>query len=282
MNKVKYIIHRSKGPFRTEKDVLTKIIQYYQERMPGLSLVDKGLRFCLLAPDVQIDFDFGFHNMRYRDFSAYSTVISQGTCGVLRSDAQPGDLLVPYHSAALRINTDATKVRVYDDRTTIQNGMDELWTKLQTYEKSADLSQLNRFIAAEFANARPTENRGLAGLKVHRGGCVVEANRLFDAQELAGARAILKAGEEKREIPQLQKFLEKAYDGVDQSAKQMMDNVGNKLTMFFVATNKPYAGFPLTDTIRNAEDPGTHLPTYDRRKIIYLQALILGQLLAQK
>lgn len=279
MNRVKYIIHRSKEPFRNEKAVLLRLVDYFKQRWTDIEVLDKGLRFSLLTPTAQLDFDFGFHNMRYRDFSSYSCVIAQGTCAALKPEAQPGDVLVPSESAVLRVNTDASKVRVYDDKTRVDNGFEGLWDQLRVYEEQVDTSRLRDFICAEFPSQQEKAVTGLGDLNVHRQGRFIEANRVFDSEHLQGARAILKDGEDKREIPHLQKYLEKGFDAVDREAKQMMDNVGHKLCMFHVATNKPYAGIPLTDEIRHAADPGRLLPSYHRHKIIYLQALILAYLL---
>ena len=228
-----------------------------------------------------IDFDFGYMNMRYRDFSGYHYVISQGTCGALAKDVNPGDLVFPCQSDMLRINSDKTKVRVYERTASFCNRMDALYDHLKDYEKNADTAAVKDFVAELLCEGVKAEDiKGLDTMNVKKNARFIESNVFFKPSELGNASSLLKSGEDRLPIPDLEKHLLKHFDGVDCEAKQMIDNIGSRMARFSIALNKPYEGVELTDELRLADHPNHVIANYDEGKVNYFLTLLFGYLLA--
>lgn len=279
--RVKYVIHRSKGPFKHQKDMFRDIINFHSKQYPGLQFVDKGLRFSAVNGDTVIDFDFGYLNMRYRDFSGYHLVISQGTCGLLADDMKPGDLVFPTQSDMLRINNDCTKVRVYERTARCNNRMGSLFDHMKDYEANVDADAVKKFVADSLCTSKKkTKIKGLDAIKVKDNARFVESNVIFKPSKLKNASALLKSGEDRITITDLQKHLESHFDGIDCESKQMMENVGPRLCRFSIGLNSPYHGVELTDELRNAKNPGELVADYDESKVNYFLTMLFGYILA--
>lgn len=280
--KIKYVIHRSKSPFKLQKKMFQEIIAFYSEQYPGLQFIDKGLRFSAVYRDVSIDFDFGYMNMRYRDFSSYHRVISQGVCGLLAKDLNPGDIVLPESSDMLRINHECTKVRLYQRTASFCNRMGSVMEQLKEYEQHVDRKKIKKFVTHDLCQGRfkPDEIGNVESLHVKKNARIIESNSFFRPSELKQAKSLLKVGEERLPITNLQEHLQKHFDAVDCEAKQMIENVGPRLARFSIGLNKPYEGMELTDELRQTAHPGDCIPGFDEGKINYFLTVLFGYLLA--
>lgn len=282
--RVKYMIHRSKKPFSLQKEVFRKLVGFFQNFYPRLRFVDKGLRFSIYDNErevpLELEFDFGYRNMRYRDFSRFHQVVSQGYCALLNPKLEPGTIVFPEKSDALRINTGMTKVRVYDDSSSFCNLVNRVWPFLEGFEKGAYGKRFSHWICEEFGGDCADEEMCLSSIPVHHKGRFVESNTFFFPSQLEGASSVLKSGGDSLDIPHLNKYLQSRYDGLNLDAKQMIENVGDRLFLFSIGLGKPYEGVELTDEVRYAERVGDYIPSYDDAKVIYFQGAILGTLLS--
>jgi hypothetical protein len=277
--KIKYLLHRSKQPFARHKEDLRRLTDFYARQYSGLTFIDKGLRFSLERGPLTVDFDFGYVNMRYRDFSAYDRVIAQSAFSILNREMNPGDLAIPTQSAKLRINSANSKVRVYQERVTFENPMSLVLEQLQRYETRVDASLLQRFITTTVAPYSTRSICALAQVPVRADACIAEANRFFYPSKLQGASVMLNDGRQRLPIDNLQEHLEGSFDGVNCEVKQMFENARNKLAMFAVGLDKPYHGFELPRDVRFGEQLEKAAPTYSHGQLTYLQGLLIGYLL---
>jgi hypothetical protein len=274
-----FIIHRSKKPFSLQKEVFRKITDFYSARVPGLQFIDKGIRFSIKTPNHMVDFTFGYQNMRYQDFSQYQLVVSQGPCGFFNEEMNPGDIAFPTSSDCMRVNSEGTKVRVYEKGVKFENRMAKVFEGMMEFESKYDLNPLREFVCAELSYKQGAEVTRLSEMKVQKEARFVEANTIFRPSKIQGARAILRSGEYRIEVPDLKAYLLKYFDGVSFETKQMIENAGEKMLMYRVGMNKPFANVEYTDEIRDAEHPEELLPTYQEQNVNYFQAALFGYLL---
>lgn len=274
-----FIIHRSKKPFSMQKEVYRKIAEFYSARLPGIQFIDKGIRFSIKTPNHMVDFTFGYMNMRYQDFSQYQLVISQGPCGFFNETMNPGDIAFPTSSDCMRVNSEGTKVRVYEGGVNFDNPMAKVFEGMLEFEKKYDLNPLRQYVCAELSYKKGAEVKKLAEMNVKKEARFVEANTIFRPSKIQGARAILRSGEYRIEIPDLKAYLMKYFDGVSFETKQMIENAGTKMLMYRVGMNKPFANVEYTDEVRDAEHPQELLPSYEEQNVNYFQAALFGYLL---
>ncbi len=277
--RVKYIIHRSKAPFAKQKEVFRKIIHFYGKQYPGLRFVDKGLRYSAVYQDLSVDFDFGYLNMRYRDFSGYDRVIAQSSFTVLNPELNPGDIAFPVKSDMMRINSSGSKVRVYSRSAQFNNCMNTVWDDLRAWEGKENVSKAQQFVAAELSPDSKGTPGTLADFHVKKDAKFVESNTFFYPSHLTDASSLLKAGEERLPIRNLQEHLEGRFDGVNCEAKQMIENVSDRMMMYAIALDKPYHGKEPAREARYGTDLEQVVPSYNDAQVNYFLTQLFGYLM---
>ena len=279
--KVKYIIHRSKQPFAEEKKRFQQIVDFYSEQYPKLRFIDKGLRFSVENGNTFVDFDFGYLNMRYRDFSGYHRVISQSPFTITNQELNPGDLAFPNESKMMRINSSNTKVRLYDRNASYNNRMGEVFDDLCFYEKAIETDTIKKFVTATLSPTSTHQLKPVTDLNVKKNARFCESNAFFYPSKVKGADSLLKQGEKRIKIDNLQTVLEGEFDGINCEAKQMIENVGDRLVMFGIGHDKPYHGPELPRKERTGPQVEKHIPTYNDAQVSYFLTLFFGYCLAK-
>lgn len=243
------MIHFDKNSFLKLKEEYLKLVEFLQrEDHPELKIRDKGVRFTISRPGVQIDFDYGNLNMRKREFGGYTHVISTGRFTICGDEIQPGDLAFPSRLDPMRINTGGTKLTVLDQSLFFTNPMEGLFQDLAAYENQVDQKLLKDFVIQELGVENNLPLSPVEKMRVLHNARFVECNLPFTPETVNKTRKYLKSQGHLSEIAKFGDYLCKRFDGLNTECRQMVEALDQpswapeqaRLYMFSIGGEKPY------------------------------------------
>ena len=273
--KIKFMIHRSKKRFLEEKEYFRKMVGFYNAFYPDLKFIDRGIRFSIKKDNNIIDFDFGFYNMDKKDFKKYDYVISTGLFAIINSKIQPGDMILPIQTTYMHISQKRTKLVINSSIFKFNNQMNKVIAKLVKYEQELDTDAIKKYIYKSFKNLEKDKIHKIKTMHIHKNGKMITCNTTFMPSELIKTKVFVKD----KEIPNLQKYLEKNIDGLNCETKGMIKNIGSKLLMLSWGLDKPYQLTEFTKELWDSKNYHKIIPTFNLSQKIYFYFLLLGYLI---
>jgi hypothetical protein len=267
--KIKYMIHRSEKPFLEAKELFRRIVQFYKKDHPSLIFIDRGKKFSITYKEVIIDFDHGYFHMERRSFKSYAYVLSTGMFAVLSPNLTSGTIALPASYDCMTIAQHRKELRIERAHVSFHNPMERVMTAIARYEPK---------IREKLRKELRDKKLSLKNLPLQRKARFLNCNTLFLPSQLTNTKSFIG----KKELPQLQTFLETHYDGLHCDGLGMLQSAKGKVFLLSFGLDKPYHLVELTDALRTAQGIKKALPSFNLNGYEYFNYLFFGYLLSKE
>lgn len=266
------MIHRGESSFAYEKTFYQQVFDFFSQRYTDLDFIDSQKRFSFRCNDLFIDFDYGYLDLSSRTFDEYDFVISSGLCALLNPVLRSGDLLFASSASSLEINDKDNEVRIGKSSATFVNNMSVFFDVLCDQNVSA---KLKKYIMKQHNEVLGSQEvQPLSSLRTLDNARIAAASGIFMPSQLTEYQSYC----DNKQIS-LQDVLTTRFDGLNCESLDMMRKVSDKMIMFSVGVDKPYADQEFSGAIRDETQWHSALPEMDLTTIYLLKYVIIDVLL---